>query len=340
MRDDSYLESEVEAESSAATWRGRTATAVGALMSLAILAGVVIWSYRLGVRDAAEIPVIRAELGATKERPEEPGGVEVDYQGRAVYDVVSGETEAATTASGYAEPPARLSDEDVAAVKRSPEPAPRPDRAGEAGATAEGEATEGDAAAAPEGETDATPADPAAMTPPPAPPPVEVGDDGAVADADTATEGAEEAQTLEQQVADAIAAVTAEEAAETDADLSRLAPSQAPTARPRPVRLTTPAVATPTETPEPVEAASASRVQIQLGAFTSQDIANAQWDQIRSRNGDLLSGRGRVVTPVQSGGRQLWRLRAGPFASIEEASALCRGLKARNEACIVARSRN
>ena len=63
MRDDSYLESEVEAEEATSKWRARTATAIGALLSVAILAGLVIWSYKLGVRDAAEIPGADAARG-------------------------------------------------------------------------------------------------------------------------------------------------------------------------------------------------------------------------------------------------------------------------------------
>ena len=85
MRDDSYLESEIETESRASKWRSKAATAFGAAASIVILVAVVAWSYRLGVQDATEIPVIRAELEATKERPEDPGGLEVAHQDRAVY---------------------------------------------------------------------------------------------------------------------------------------------------------------------------------------------------------------------------------------------------------------
>ncbi|MEL6794253.1 MAG: SPOR domain-containing protein, partial [Pseudomonadota bacterium] len=121
-----------------------------------------------------------------------------------------------------------------------------------------------------------------------------------------------------------------------------LAPAAAPIARPRPARPAPLEIAARAaiEEPEPRAAALASRIQIQLGAFVSQEVADAQWGAIKSRNGDLLAGRGRVITPVLSGGRRLFRLRAGPFATVEEASALCRGLKARNEACIVARREN
>lgn len=73
MRDDSYLESGAAAKAAVRKWRNGAVTALGAMISLAILIGVVTWSYRLGMRDAEDIPVIRAELGPTKIRPEEPG---------------------------------------------------------------------------------------------------------------------------------------------------------------------------------------------------------------------------------------------------------------------------
>jgi len=55
MRDDSYLQRESDvAEAKASAWRGRAATTAGALISLALLAIVVVWSYRLGVRDVRD----------------------------------------------------------------------------------------------------------------------------------------------------------------------------------------------------------------------------------------------------------------------------------------------
>ena len=165
--------------------------------------------------------------------------------------------------------------------------------------------------------------------------------------ANTLDQAAYEAQAIEQAVADVTAEAAqtgaGEETAAEDAEeaVAALAPKTSPTARPRPARQATPAVQTQAaEAPEPTAAATASRVQIQLGAFVSQEVAAAQWAAIKGRNGDLLSGRARVVTSVQSGGRTLWRLRAGPFGDVSEASRLCRSLKARNEACIVARKEN
>ncbi|MEL7462459.1 MAG: SPOR domain-containing protein [Pseudomonadota bacterium] len=328
MRDDSYLSSEVEAEDTASKWRGRAATAVGALVSVAILVGVVIWSYRLGVRDAAEIPVIRAELGATKQKPEEPGGLEVDYQTRAVYGVLSGD-DGAEGGVALADAPEALTAEDVAPIERAPAPAPRP---------AQETASEPAAPAA------SAAAEPTREAPSTAPEATSPSDNATEGEATETAEGAPapesptsgEAETAE--IAALVEDAIAEDALPEDDVANGLAPAISPIARPRPARATPqPVAATPAEAPEPRAAALASRIQIQLGAFVSQEVAEAQWAAIKSRNGDLLAGRGRVITPVLSGGRRLFRLRAGPFENVGEASALCRGLKARNEACIVAR---
>ena len=295
MRDDSYLQRESDvAEAKASAWRGRAATAAGALISLAILAIVVIWSYRLGVRDANDVPVIRAQTEATKIKPDQPGGIEIAHQDREVYNIVDGAAPA--TENGFAPSEEVLTAEDAPV---SPAPAPRPETV--------------------------TPA-PSAPTPAPEP----------VAEAPVAVEPATPAPApVEETAEQPTPAETTEAAAE---DASTVAPKAAPVALRRPAR----AASQPQEASllaEPRAAALASRIQIQLGAFNSEEIAGQQWADLKNRNGDLLSGRARVVTPVLSGGRRLFRLRAGPFADVDEASTLCRALKARGEDCIVARAR-
>lgn len=303
MRDDSYLESRTEsaqatAGSKVSTWRGKAATGAGALISIVILATIVVWSYRLGVRDAAEVPVIRASTDAFKSKPDDPGGLEVAHQNRNVYDLVA--PSGAAGQEGYAPEAERLTAEDVAPAQMESTPQPRP-------------ATDEVVVARP-AQTAPTTQEPAAVAP--------------EATSDTTTE--------------TTAAVEAADAAEPETPAADAEPSFAPVAAPRPARrpVRTAAV-TPVrdEADEPRAAAAASKVQIQLGAFVSEEIAATQWTSIKSRNGDLLNGRGRVIMPVVSGGRQLYRLRAGPFDTVTDASALCRGLKARGEACIVASAR-
>ncbi len=296
MRDDSYLRQESDTSDGARVpWRGRAATAAGAVVSLAILAIVVIWSYRLGVRDANDVPVIRAQTEATKIKPEEPGGLEIAHQGREVYNVVNPITASSETTLAPSAETLSVDDVPIAA----PTPAPR--RAPEEIATT------------PTAEVEVTTAAP---EPVPKTPAVAV-----------------QATDTPEPVAEAVS-----EPVEVVEPASGFAPRTAPVAQRRPTR-TAAAPAEAAELAEPRAAALASRIQIQLGAFNSETIAGEQWAALKNRNGDLLSGRGRVVTPVVSGGQRLYRLRAGPFSSVDEASSLCRALKSRGEVCIVARAR-
>lgn len=287
MRDDSYLQRESDvAEAKASAWRGRAATAAGALISLALLAIVVIWSYRLGVRDANDVPVIRAQTEATKIKPEQPGGIEIAHQDREVYNIVDGTPP--PTDGAFAPSEETLTAEDAPVA---PAPEPRPDPIVE----------------------------PTVVTPSP----------------DPVVEAAVAAKVEVAPITEPTPETPVEEAAE---DVSPVAPKVAPVALRRPTRA---AIQPPKAAAlaEPRAEALASRIQIQLGAFNTEAIAAEQWAALKNRNGDLLSGRARVVTPVDSGGRRLFRLRAGPFKDVDDASTLCRALKARGEDCIVARAR-
>jgi cell division septation protein DedD len=110
MRDESHYDYEIDAD--APPRRGRWAVALGGVLALSMLGGLVVWSYRLGVRDPNEVPVIRAAAGSHKARPEDPGGATFDHQGRGVYAAMSG------AASGPSEitlapPPEGLAAEDA-----------------------------------------------------------------------------------------------------------------------------------------------------------------------------------------------------------------------------------
>ncbi|MFN3261831.1 MAG: SPOR domain-containing protein [Pikeienuella sp.] len=287
-------------------------TAVGAGLSLVILVGVVTWAYRLGVRDATDIPVIRAEAGLTRVRPEDPGGQVAPHQERAVFEAVTGSAPVQPVETApLAPPPETLAEEDVAPVALAPEPEARPE-----------------APAAPEA---AAPGDAAALT-----------EDAAGPAADAETSADPLAAAVEAAVAEALAAApSSEEAVDSPSeDAGDGAPRFAPVAAPRPSAAAA-AASAPSARPAPpgADAVAASAVQIQLGAFESEAVAESQWAAIRGGNADLLGSLGRAITPVQSGGRTLWRLRAGPFESIGEAAALCRALSLRRQDCIVARAR-
>ncbi len=82
--------------------------------------------------------------------------------------------------------------------------------------------------------------------------------------------------------------------------------------------------------------AAASRVQIQLGAYSGRELTKSEWARIYSANEDILTGRALVVQSTISGGRRFFRLRAGPFKDRIEAQNVCRALQSRGQECLVA----
>ena len=68
---------------------GTAIKGLSAIISFTLIAGIVIWSYRLGVRDANDLPVIQAMEGAARVQPEDPGGTQADHQGLEVNGVLA-----------------------------------------------------------------------------------------------------------------------------------------------------------------------------------------------------------------------------------------------------------
>lgn len=111
---------------------------------------------------------------------------------------------------------------------------------------------------------------------------------------------------------------------------------------PRPVAVT-PATPKPVVVDKPVPApvkapakASGGSLRVQLGAFSSTDIANGVWSKLSARV-PALAGLAKSVEPVSSGGSTLYRLRAGGVAGETEANALCAAVRAAGEQCAVVR---
>ena len=62
----------------------RIAGALGAVTSLALVAGLGLWTYDLATRDLTEVPVVRALEGPVRVAPDEPGGQVARHQGLTV----------------------------------------------------------------------------------------------------------------------------------------------------------------------------------------------------------------------------------------------------------------
>lgn len=65
-------------------------TGLGGVASIALILGVSVWTYKLGQRDAREVPVVAALEGPARVAPENAGGLQVAHQGHAVNTVLEG----------------------------------------------------------------------------------------------------------------------------------------------------------------------------------------------------------------------------------------------------------
>ena len=279
----------------------------GAAMSVALIAGIGVWGYKLMVRDVNGIPVVAAVEGPMRIQPEEPGGLQAAHQGLAINHV---------KADGGAEAPAdtlRLAPRpvDVAETDQPGLAAPLPRETQSMAEAEDASLAAVEAAAQPVSMT-------AAQTPAPQIP-------------DT------------QSAVDAVLAELLEEAD----PLTELAPVEGPGLNrsdrpsPRPERAAVQvASADPTQPVLPAsidvraEDVAAGTRLVQLGAFDSPETATAEWDRISTRFEGYLADKQRVIQRAESGGRTFYRLRAMGFADLSDARRFCSALVAENAACI------
>ncbi|MEJ2022017.1 MAG: SPOR domain-containing protein [Maritimibacter sp.] len=284
----------------------RIINGAGAVLSVALIAGLAVWGYQLAVRDVTGVPVVRALEGPMRVQPEDPGGVHADYQGLAVNDVAAGIEEAPTEEVALAPAPMELSEEDQPVTEL---------------ALADTEAT--DAASLSDGDI--------------------------LAMVNDMTDGIEPlSATLDDSAAstDTVAAVPGAHFETIPSSVPGVTHSPRPKARPvelvaraatSPVELAV-ASATTATTPDfhdvaITDVASGTRL-VQLGAYDSIEVANAEWNRIMERFSDVFVGKDRVVEKAQSGGKTFYRLRAMNFADLPDARQFCAALIAGSAACI------
>ena len=275
----------------------------GALVSIALLAGVGVWSYRLMVRDVSGVPVVRALDGPMRLSPEDPGGRQTAYQGLAVNAVAAGETPPPVApAVALAPAPVALTDEDlpVAGERAAAPPPAAPTPAPEA-AQVEVAESERDAVPAPElADIDPLPSTVPGLARSPFPA--------------ARPSGATRFASVRGQSQSLTDADDAEAEALLELLIARLAPNGH------------------TEI-DPETLAVGTRL-VQLGAFPDEVGAREGWDELAARFPAAFEGRARVVEPAVSAGRTLYRLRAHGFADEPEARRFCALLVAEGADCI------
>ncbi|NVK13969.1 MAG: SPOR domain-containing protein [Rhodobacteraceae bacterium] len=301
---------------------------LGAVASIALVAGVGFWGYKLVMRDVSGVPVVRAAEGPMREQPANPGGSQADHQGLAVN---------AVAASGSAEAPADRLTLAPAAIQLTEDDKPLPELAAEA---------------APAAELPSVPAEPELPSAPGASTNVS---DEAVASFQNGDIDALVAE-LAREAEDVSAAVPASAAAPAIVQPEPLQPALAAAAaspavlnapgvkvslRPsaRPARFSpAPAAAAPaaragTVDVDPATLAAGTRLA-QLGAYESPEVARAEWDRISARFPEYLEAKQRVIQRAESGGRTFYRLRAMGFDGLSDARRFCSALVAGNADCI------
>ena len=295
---------------------GRLLHLAGAACSVALIAGLGHWGYKLAVRDVTGIPVIRALEGPMRIAPDAPGGNVVSNQGLSVNAVA-----ASGVASGMPETlilaprPVDLTLEDtpgLLSLTGDSDPATV--------ATTEPALTDArlDLAPLPDADIDASQRDAVAQ---------------ALAEAlGTEALGTEALGTDTDPLASE--AAPGVEVASLTLDGGIVA-SLRPQRRPQSGSATTAPAATPAAALEvdPATVAIGTRLA-QLGAFDDADLARAEWSKLQTRFGELLGGKAMIVQAAQSGGRTFYRLRAHGFAGEDDARRFCAALLAENATCI------
>ena len=311
--------------------RRALSTAVGAAIALAMLMALGVWFYRLGARDAENVPIIRASAEPTKTRPEEPGGAVTPYQGITSYEV-----------AGSVAPPV------AGAVIAPPPPEPRREDVPMGTLPSAGQSDQ--AVPAPEAaprRTRPVPR-PAQLAPDPndTGPDISEFDESEIAEVPGAVEedgGPSEADEIAALVREATLDVaTSPKPDPTDPAAAAEESGSAPLPPARPsdlgARIEASVRSAEESAADLARRAAASPFQIQLASDPDAAAVRAMWSRISQANSDILHNRELALQETVSGGTTFYRLRVGPFGGASEARAVCQALKARGQDCIVARN--
>lgn len=280
--------------------------AAGAALFLALIGGVGLWAYRLGTRDAAEVPIIKAMEGPARVAPADPGGLRAAHQGLEVNAVLASRPAPGPGDSGASPAPPALADED----------APQGELVVAPMTLAEEDLAEGELRM-PLPDDGPAPAEVAAGTT------VE-----AVAEtvaASVAASGAVAAEAVEAQVP----AAPQDAGARPMRRPAGLARAVAPAPSPAAAK----AAASPPASREVASVGSGARL-VQLGAFDSEGVARQAWNILAKRHADLLGSKSLYVERTTTNARVIYRLRVAGFQSADQTRQMCEALRARGVDCI------
>ena len=85
----------------------------------------------------------------------------------------------------------------------------------------------------------------------------------------------------------------------------------------------------------PADAAKSGPAVVQIGAFSTEALADKGWSAAASVAPGAMAGKGKRVSPLTKDGVTLYRTAITGFASHDEAQSLCDRLKAAGKTCFV-----
>ncbi len=325
--------------------RSRLLPLVIAFFALAAFAGIVWYAYEWGVGEVEpeHLPVVQAPSGPIKEKPEEPGGLEVPYTDSAVLNRSEEGDSQASRVESLLPPP-----EEPAKVPAAPAASePEPQRAQQPASEPAIPAREVEPETAPE--TTSETADAAAEAPasepaadasgaseaPPAPEAVAELPELPRADSAETTPAAEPAEAAPEAPAEPAASEAAadgEPAGQPAAVEPAPEPAaEAPAAEPAAEAAPEPAVQA---REAPAEVAPGSWV-VQLAALRQEEAARREWARIQDDNRGLLGSMSLLLEQADLGERgTFYRIQTGPLPNRATALDLCAQLKAAGQDCI------
>ncbi|MCA1334181.1 SPOR domain-containing protein [Pseudooceanicola marinus] len=289
---------------------GGLVTWVGGALSLALIAGVGLWGYKMVMRDVSGVPVVRAMSGESRRVPDSAGGQEAEFQGLSVNHVAA--TQGAEGSAGtvrLAPAPMGLGDDAVTEAELEARARAEAEAAAPVSAPAPLDLSNPDriqdlAAQLSQGADPLTAMQPKTVTPP-------------------ETSAASEAESAARRPTGGVA-VAVRPKTRPDELLANVAARQ---------------VAGPVSTPETVLDVAPEEVPLgtrmaQLGAFGSHDVAVQEWDKFAARFGIYMDGKQRVIQRAESGGRIFYRLRVLGFDDLSDSRRFCAALVAEGADCI------
>ncbi len=295
----------------------------GAAISLALIVGIGVWSYKTLARDVSGVPVVRAASGQPmRVQPDEPGGSPALHQGLSVNGVAAvGAAERPADRLILAPAPVSLADEDLPTGEVTVAVAPKPLLP---------RSTDSVAPEAPQMASIRALADKLSTGSAP------------LAEVEQSPEIATETvQTAAVKIPSASSDPVVEEAKpKRVAVKGGIKQSLRPVLRPSGLQAT--ATAAPvlgTEAAGAVvevdpDSVPAGTRLAQLGAYDSAATARDEWEKLNAKFSDYLEGKQRVIQKAKSGGRIFYRLRAMGFADLSDARRFCSALVAEKADCI------